>query len=88
MTAQKVEFIKLSQNIKYKFSRTKSLTLIDNRPDKNVGTLTYKGEPVEIKFTNENVKNYIESWFADDNKTRGNNDIALLLEEIKINEYK
>jgi hypothetical protein len=88
MSAQKVELIRLNQNIKDKFSRTKSLTLIDNRPDKNVGTLTYKGEPVEIRFTNEDVKNYVESWFAGDNKIRGNNDIVLVLEEIKINEFK
>ena len=88
MTAQKVEFIKLTQNIKDKFSRTKSLTVIDNRADKNVGAVMYKGEPVQIKFTDENVKNYIESWFAGDNKTRGNNDITLLLEEITINDFK
>ncbi len=60
MTAQKVEFIKLNQNIKDKFSRTKSLTVIDNRADKNPGTVTYKGEHIQIKFTDENVKNYIE----------------------------
>ena len=88
MAAQKVELIKLNQNIKDKFSRTKSLAVIDNRPDKNIGTVTYKEEPVQIKFTNEDVKNYIESWFAADNKTRGNNDIALLLEEITINDFK
>lgn len=88
MTAQKVEFIKLNQNIKDKFSRTKSLTVIDNRADKNPGTVSYKGEPVQIKFTDENVKDYIESWFAGDNKTRGNNDVTLLLEEITIIDFK
>lgn len=88
MAAQKVKFIKLNQNIKDKFSRTKSLTVIDNRKEKNLGTVTYKGEPVQIKFTDEDVKNYIESWFAGDNKTRGNNDIALLLEEVTVNDFK
>lgn len=88
LSAQKVEFIKLNQNIKDKFSRTKSLTLIDNRADKNIGTANYKGEDVQVKFSNENVKNYVETWFAEDNKTKGSNDITVLIEEIKINEFK
>ncbi|MDQ0592227.1 hypothetical protein QFZ37_000596 [Chryseobacterium ginsenosidimutans] len=88
LSAQQVESIKLNQNIKDKFSRTKSLTLIDNRADKNIGTVTYKGETVQIKFSEEDLKNYIETWFAGDNKTRGNNDITLLLEEIKIDDFK
>ncbi len=86
--AQKTELIKLNQNIKDKFSRTKSLTVIDNRQDKNIGTVTYKGEPVDIKFSGSDLKNEVENWFAEDNKARGNNDIVLLLEEIKVNEFK
>lgn len=85
--AQKAEVIKLNQNIKDKFSRTKSLTVIDNRQDKNIGTVTYKGEPVDIKFSGSDLKSEVESWFAEDNKTRGNNDIVLLLEEIKVSEF-
>ncbi|WP_415324715.1 hypothetical protein [Chryseobacterium sp. MMS23-Vi53] len=88
LTAQQTELIKLNQNIKDKFSRTKSLTLIDNRADKSLGTVSYKGETVQMRFTNEDLKNYIETWFAGDNKTRGNNDITLLLEEIKIDDFK
>lgn len=86
--AQKAELIKLNQNIKDKFSRTKSLTVIDNRQDKNIGTVNYKGEPVEIKFSGVEVRNDIENWFAEDNKARGNNDIVLLLEDIKVSEFK
>lgn len=88
LAAQQVEFIKLNQNIKDKFSRTKSLTLIDNRADKNLGTVTYKGETIQMKFFNEDLKIYVETWFAGDNKTRGNNDITLLLEEIKMDNFK
>jgi hypothetical protein len=88
LSAQQVQFIKLNQNIKDKFSRTKSLTLIDNRADKNLGTVTHKGETVQMKFSEEDLKNYVETWFAGDNKTRGNNDITLLLEEIKIDDFK
>lgn len=85
--AQKAEVIKLNQNIKDKFSRAKSLTVIDNRQDKNIGTVTYKGEPVDIKFSDSDLKSEVESWFAEDNKTKGNNDIVLLLEEIKVSEF-
>ncbi len=87
-TAQKAELIRLNQNIKDKFSRTKSLTVIDNRKDKNIGTVNYKGEPVDIKFSGSDLKNDIENRFAEDNKARGNNDIVLLLEDIKVSEFK
>lgn len=83
LTAQKVEFIKLNGNIKDKNSRTKSLTFIDNRTDKMIGTITDKKETAEIKFENEDLKNYIEKWFSDDNKKSGTNDIVIILEELK-----
>lgn len=88
LCAQKIELIKLNKNIKDKYSRTKSVTLIDKRLDKNLGIITYKDERIQMKFTDEDLKSYVETWFANDNKTRGNNDIALLLEEINITEFK
>lgn len=88
LSAQKVELIQLKQNIKDRRGMTKSLTLIDNRTDKNIGTLSYKGETIQMKFPEEDLKNYVETWFAGDNKTRGNNDITILLEEIKIDDFK
>lgn len=87
-SAQKIEMVKLNQNIKDKFARTKSLTVIDKREDKTIGTVTYKGEPIEIQFSDNGVKNDVETWFTEDNKARGNNDIVLVLEEIKVNEFK
>lgn len=88
LSAQKTEIIKLDKNIKDKNSRTKSLSLIDTRTDKDLGTLVYKGEPVQMKFSNEDLKSHIETWFADDNKARGNNDITMLLEEVKISSFQ
>lgn len=85
---QRIELIKLDQNIKDKQSRTKSLSLVDNRADKNLGTLTYKSESVELKFSNEDLSKHIEIWFADDNKVKGINDITILLEELKIRNFE
>ncbi|MBB6371270.1 hypothetical protein [Chryseobacterium shigense] len=88
LSAQKTEIIKLNKNIKDKNSRTKSLRLTDNRGDKDLGTLDYKGETVQMKFSNEDLKNHFEAWFADDNKVRGNNDIVILLEDVKISNFE
>lgn len=88
LTARKIETIHLKQNIRDKSLKTKSLTLVDARTDKSLGTLTYKGETVQIKFADNDLKNYVETWFADDNKTKGNNDITVLLEEIKISNFQ
>lgn len=88
LSGQKMEIIKLDKNIRDKNSRTKSLSLIDTREDKDLGSLLYKGEPVQMKFSNEDLKNHVETWFDDDNKVRGNNDITMLLEEVKINSFQ
>lgn len=82
--AQKSELIKLDQNIKDKNSRAKSITFIDNRSDKNIGTITDKQEKVEIKFENEDLKSFIENKFIEDNKKTGTNDIVIMLEDLKV----
>lgn len=82
-SAQKIEFIKLDQNIKDKKGLTRSLSLIDNRTDKIIGNIPDKKESAEIKFDTEDLKGYIENWFSQDNKIKGNNDITLILEELK-----
>jgi hypothetical protein len=84
LAAQKVEFIELNQNIKDRKSLTKSLTLIDNRTDKEIGKISNKKGEAEIKFADGDLKNFIENWFKEDNKTTGNNDIVLMLEELKV----
>ncbi len=84
ISAQKTEFIKLDQSIKDRKSLTKSLTLIDNRTDKEVGILIAKKGTAEVKLINEDLKTYVENWFESDNKIKGNNDIVLILEELKV----
>ncbi|KMQ66631.1 hypothetical protein ACM46_03675 [Chryseobacterium angstadtii] len=84
LSAQKVELIELDQNIKDKRELTRSLTFTDNRPDKYIGLLDYKGETTEIKFSDGNLRDLFENWFSEDNKVKGNNDITLILEELKI----
>ncbi|MGC5745021.1 hypothetical protein [Chryseobacterium sp. NFX27] len=83
LSAQKAEIIKLDQNIKDKKGLTRSLTLIDNRMDKTIGTIIGKKETAEIKFDTEDLKSHFENWFSQDNKVKGNNDITLILEELK-----
>ncbi len=81
--AQEVEVIKLNKNIKDKKGLIKSLTVIDNRTDKNIGTITDEKKSVSLKFENEDLKSYIENWFKADNKDTGNTDITLMVEDIK-----
>ncbi|MDH6251595.1 hypothetical protein M2347_001322 [Chryseobacterium sp. H1D6B] len=78
------EVIELKQNIKDKKGLTKSLTLIDNRKDKEIGKVSYKSEPVEIQFADADLNVRIENWFSENNKAGGNNDIVLVLEELKV----
>lgn len=84
ISAQKTEFIKLDQSIKDRKSLTKSLTLIDNRTDKNIGKIDDKGELVTVRFEDEDIKSHVENWFLKDNKKTGNTDIVVVLEELKV----
>lgn len=84
LSAQKIELIKLTQNIKDKRGMTKSLILIDNRKDKVIGKVSHKNEEIEVKFANEELESSIEKWFEEENKVKGNNDIVLILEELKV----
>lgn len=84
ISAQKTEFIKLDQSIKDRKSLTKSLTIIDNRTDKNIGKIDDQGELVTVRFEDEDIKSHIENWFLKDNKNIGNTDIVVLMEELKV----
>ncbi len=87
LSAQNTQRIYLSQNIKDKKELSKSLTFIDNRLDKEIGTIDTRKGPVEIKFDSDDVKSEVEKWFTDDNKKpKGNNDFVILLEELNISE--
>ncbi len=83
LNAQKQELIRLDQNLKDKSSRTRSLTFIDARPDKSIGSLADKDEKVEIEFEDSDLKSHLENRFVSDNKKAGTNDIVIMLEDLK-----
>ncbi|MFY1048121.1 hypothetical protein [Chryseobacterium sp. GP-SGM7] len=84
INAQKVEIINLNQNIRDKKGLVKSLTFIDKRDDKTIGNVTDKESKAEIKFTDDNLKNYVEKWFQSHNNKVGNNDVVIMLENLKV----
>lgn len=84
ITAQKVELITLNQNIKDKKGFIKSLTLIDNRRDKVIGSVTDKDGKAEIKFADADLEIHFEKWFQSDNSKVGNTDIVIMLEDLKV----
>ncbi|BAP29601.1 uncharacterized protein CHSO_0564 [Chryseobacterium sp. StRB126] len=84
LSAQKTEVVELKQSIKDRKGTTKSITVIDNRPDKEIGNIPFHKETFTLKFANVDLKNYIENWFLKDNKVKGNNDIVLMLEDLKV----
>lgn len=84
LSAQRVETIEFKENIRDKKALAKSLTLIDGRKDKEIGKISNKKGEWEIRLPEENLKDLVENWFAEDNKTVGNKDIVLYLEELKV----
>ena len=84
LSAQKTEVIHLKQNIKDRNARTKSLTLIDTRTDQEIGKVSDKKEEALLKLPAEDMNDFVQNWFTEDNNTKGNNDIVLVLEELKV----
>ncbi|MGU3374580.1 hypothetical protein [Chryseobacterium sp. M5A1_1a] len=85
--AQRVEIIQLKQNIKDSKNSIKSLTVIDQRANQEVGMIMYHKDEVKIIFEN-NARKDIKDWFYKNNLVRGNNDLVLLLENLNISEDK
>ncbi|MBT2621463.1 MULTISPECIES: hypothetical protein [Chryseobacterium] len=85
--AQKTEIIDLSKSIKDKKNSVKRLTVIDQRPNKEVGHVMYHKDQVNIVFENSAEKD-ITDWFFKDNPIRGKDELVLLLENIEIIEDK
>lgn len=82
--AQNTQTIEFKQNIKDRKSQTKSLTLIDNRTDKEIGQITNKKGVTEFKLPEGDLNKVFENWFEEDNKNKGKNDIVIVLEDLKI----
>ncbi len=84
LSAQKTEIISLKQNIKDRNARTKSLILMDTRTDQEIGKVSDKKEEALLKLPAEDMNAFVQNWFTEDNKAKGNNDIVLMLEELKV----
>lgn len=83
-SAQETIQLDFKQSLKDKYSRIKSLNVRDLRKDKNVGSITNKRGTVDVKLVEQDVSDFFSKKFLADNKTVGNNDITVLLEEVKI----
>lgn len=82
--SQKTVTIKLTESIRDNTKTIKSLTVIDNRADKEVGTITHKKELYRFEFPDNDAKKSIDNWFVSSNKNAvGDNDIVILLEKFQ-----
>ncbi|TZF92752.1 hypothetical protein FW781_20385 [Chryseobacterium panacisoli] len=84
---QKIETIDFSKSIKDNKNSIKSLTVIDQRANPEVGMIMYHKDEVKIIFEN-NASKDITDWFYKYNPVRGNKDMVLLLESLNISEDK
>lgn len=87
LSAQKTETVDLSKSIRDRSNSVKTFTVIDLRINKDIGSVMYHKDHVNIAFKNSADQD-IQNWFYEENKERGNNDFVLLLENIEITEDK
>lgn len=87
LQAQKTETINLSTSVKSKKVNYKSFTVIDNRDNKEIGSVMYHNDQVNMVFENDAEKD-LKDWFYSDNTVRGNDELVLLIENIKLSEDK
>jgi hypothetical protein len=87
LMAQEKETINLSKSIKNDKNSIKTFTVIDQRPNKDIGSVMYHKDQVNVVFEN-NAEKDITDWFYKNNPVRGNDNFVLLLENIEITEDK
>ncbi|WP_223608353.1 hypothetical protein [Chryseobacterium sp. OSA05B] len=83
--AQKTEVIDLSKSIKDSKNMYNSFRVIDQRANKEIGSILFHKNQVNIVFENDPSKD-ISDWFYKYNKVKGNDELVLLLEKIIISE--
>lgn len=81
--AQKIQLVELRNSIKDRSHLAKSLTLIDLREDKTIGTVSHRKEPYELKFESEDLGRLFADWFSENNKEQGSIEYFLILESLK-----
>jgi hypothetical protein len=85
LSAQKTELINLSRPPKDNKDFIKTFTVIDQRPDKNIGTLIDHSKEVTVAFEHDAVKD-LQDWVGQSTEMKGKNDLVLLLEDLKISD--
>lgn len=60
------------------------ITVLDQREDKNIGTVNFKNKEYQFVFKNNDVEKYLTEWFNKSNTTNGASEVVVLLEELKI----
>ncbi len=86
VSAQKTQYIELRNSIKDKNHIAKSLTLLDKREDKNIGIVSHRKDPYEVKFEKDDLEKLFSDWFSEDNKIKGSTPYFLMLEDLKVND--
>ncbi len=87
IVAQKTETIDLSKSIKDNKKTYKNFTVIDQRSSKDIGSVQFHKDMVNIVFEN-NAETDLKNWFFKYNPVRGNDEMVLLLENVVISEDK
>lgn len=83
--AQKIETIDLSKSIKDGKNSIKSLTVIDQRANPEIGAVMYHKDEVKVVFENGAGKD-IKDWFYKYNPVRGDKEMVFLLESLNVSE--
>lgn len=85
LSAQKTELINLSRPPRDNKNFIRTFTVIDQRSDKNIGTIMDHSKEVTVAFEHDAVKD-IQDWVGESKATQGKNDLVLLLENLKISD--
>lgn len=85
LSAQKTELINLSRPPKDNKNFIKTFTVIDQRSDKNIGTIMDHSKEVTVAFEHDAVKD-LQDWVGESKTAQGRNDLVLLLEDLKISD--
>ncbi|WP_326981555.1 hypothetical protein VUJ46_15070 [Chryseobacterium sp. MYb264] len=88
LLAQEKEKISLNKSIKDPNSSFKSITIIDHRDSKDVGSVMYHKDQIDLVFESDNADADIKNWFYKYNPAKGKDDFVLLLEDVRVNEDK
>ncbi len=85
LSAQKTEFINLSRSPRDNRNFIRTFTVTDQRPDKNIGSVTDHRKEVKVAFEHDAVTD-LQDWVGQSKTMQGKNDLVLLLEDLKVSE--